>query len=214
MLTKVWGGWAAAAAKLALISAVASLGVTVEARAGDDGQAPLWQGLTSVVGIGKSDGPDIDYREHGKLVLPPKMELPPPSSGPRTSAAWPTDQDVQKAKKLKALKDTPAPRNYGKISNVELGKAGQVVTMSATAGAGPGGAACLKDGVAVTCPEQPVKADNKPSRQLEWNPLTWVGIQKKADIVLGPEPDRDFLTDPPPGFRSPVEGVGVKVQNN
>jgi len=214
MLTKVWGGWAAAATRLALVSAVAALGVTVEARAADDGEAPLWRGITSVVGIGKPDDPDIEYREHGKLVLPPKMELPAPGAGGQPTAAWPTDQDVLRTKKLKALKDAPAPKISGKITDVAIGKPGQVVTMSATAGAGPGGGACLKDGVAVTCPDQPAKGGDQPKRQLEWNPLTWVGIQKKADIVLGPEPDRDFLTDPPPGLRAPVEGVGAKVQQN
>jgi hypothetical protein len=214
MLTKVWGGWAAAGARLALVSAVAALGVTVEARAADDGQAPLWQGLGSVVGIGKPDDPVIDYREHSKLVLPPKMELPPPGAGGVTSAAWPIDQNVQRAKKLKALKDAPAARYVGKISTDPITQSGAVVTTSATAGAGAGGATCLKDGVAVTCPNQPAKTDDKPSRQIEWNPLTWVGLQKKADIVLGPEPERDFLTDPPPGLRTPAEGVGAKIQNN
>jgi len=213
MLTKVWG---VSAARLALVSALAVFGAAGEARAGDDGEAPLWQGITSVVGIGKPDDPDIEYREHGKLVLPPKVELPPPGANARATAEWPTDQDVQRAKKLKALKDTPAPKAYGKVSDPPLGKPGVpvTVTMSATAGYGPGGAACLKDGVAIACPDQPAKGADKTSRPIEWNPLTWVGLQKKADIVLGPEPERDFLTDPPPGFRAPAEGVGAKVQNN
>jgi hypothetical protein len=214
MVTKVCGVWARAVTRLALVSAVATLGVSVEARAADDGQAPLWQGLGTVVGIGKPEDPAIDYRERSKLVLPPKNDLPPPGAGGRTSAAWPTDQDVLKAKKIKALKEAPAPRMYGKVSTVDLGKPGQVVTMSATAGAGPGGGACLKDGVTVPCPQQAGVPEDHPSRQLDWNPLVWVGIQQKKDIVLGPEPQRDFLTDPPPGFRSPAEGVGASVHND
>jgi len=31
--------------------------------------------------------------------------------------------------------------------------------------------------------------------------------------VLGPEPARESLTDPPPGFREPAEGAGVKIEN-
>jgi len=214
MLTKVWGA-SAAAARLSLVAAVAVLGVTVEARALDDGQAPIWQGLGSIVGFGKADDAEIDYREHGKLVLPPKMELPAPAANGKTSADWPTDQDVQRAKKLKALKDAPAIRYNGKVSSVPFDQPGTTVTMGATAGAGPGGGACLKDGVAVTCPDTPGKTSDKHSGPpLEWNPLTWVGLQKKADIVLGPEPGRDFLTDPPSGYRQPVEGVGAKVQPN
>jgi hypothetical protein len=215
MLTKVSGGWAAAAMRLFILSAVAVSGVSVEARAADDGQAPLWEGLSSVVGIGKPDEPNIDYRERSKLVLPPKIDLPPPGVAGRASAAWPTDQEIQKARKLKALRDAPAPRNIGKVSTVDLGRPGQVVTMSATAGYGPGGGACLKDGFAVACPTQPIKGvEDHPSRQLEWNPLVWVGVQQKKEIVLGPEPDRDFLTDPPQGLRTPAEGVGAKIKNN
>jgi len=32
--------------------------------------------------------------------------------------------------------------------------------------------------------------------------------------VLGPEPERTSLTDPPPGYREPAEGAGVKVDSN
>jgi hypothetical protein len=35
------------------------------------------------------------------------------------------------------------------------------------------------------------------------NPLNWVGMGKSA-APLGPEPDREWLTDPPKGFRAPV----------
>ena len=37
-------------------------------------------------------------------------------------------------------------------------------------------------------------------------------MQKKPATVLGPEPDRDWLTDPPKGYREPAEGAGVKVE--
>jgi hypothetical protein len=38
-------------------------------------------------------------------------------------------------------------------------------------------------------------------------------LQKKDAIVLGPEPDRAELTDPPKGLRAPVEGPGAKIEN-
>ena len=56
------------------------------------------------------------------------------------------------------------------------------------------------------CPE-------KPAAGGDWNPLTWVGLQKKAPTTLGPEPERESLIDPPKGYRAPAEGVGVKVPN-
>ena len=35
------------------------------------------------------------------------------------------------------------------------------------------------------------------------NPFNWVGMGKSTE-PLGPEPDREWLTDPPKGFRAPV----------
>jgi hypothetical protein len=48
---------------------------------------------------------------------------------------------------------------------------------------------------------------------MNWNPLTWVGLEQKPATVLGEEPEREDLTDPPKGYRAPAEGVGVKVKN-
>ena len=85
--------------------------------------------------------------------------------------------------------------------------------VSATAGNGPGGSACLQNGKPIPCPDSGKKTES-PGWVANWNPLTWVGIQKKPQAVLGPEPGRDSLTDPPKGFREPVEGVGAKVDVN
>ena len=82
---------------------------------------------------------------------------------------------------------------------------GDVVTMSATAGQGPGQRPC-NSGPGVAC-------QTRPAPSINWNPLTWVGLQKKPQTVLGPEPDRDWLTDPPKGYRDPAEGVGARLDN-
>jgi hypothetical protein len=200
---------------LAVAPALFVFGLNFQARAADDGEAPIWTGLGSVVGLTKSDsdGKSIEYREHGKLVVPPKMDLPKPGVG-HTAASWPTDQEVQRAKKFKELEDGPSTLPSGR-KTTPIVQAGATVTMSPTAGVGPSGAGCLNNGQLVPCPD----AGSKPKSQGEspsiyWNPLTWVGLQKKPDTVLGPEPERDSLTDPPTGYRAPVEGVGAKVQNN
>ena len=84
---------------------------TTSARAGDDGAAPLWVGIGSIVGpfvgLNKDAPPPIDYREHGKLVVPPKMDLPPPAAPPSAAAGdWPVDQEIvrKKAEKEDAKK--------------------------------------------------------------------------------------------------------------
>ena len=60
--------------------AVVALGLSAaclvdsHAWAGDDGQAPLWQGIGSIFGpaigfgFGGDKPPPIDYHEHGKIV--------------------------------------------------------------------------------------------------------------------------------------------------
>ena len=38
------------------------------------------------------------------------------------------------------------------------------------------------------------------------NPMSWVGMGKS--VPLGPEPDREWLTDPPKGYRAPIGATG------
>ena len=45
------------------------------------------------------------------------------------------------------------------------------------------------------------------------NPLKWVGMGEVGRGALGPEPDREWLTDPPKGFRAPVEPVTGSAKN-
>ncbi len=176
------------------------------ARAGDDGEAPLWVGIYSMFGLGGGDDQaPIEYRDHGKLVLPPKVELPPPAASPiQGNAAWPVDPDVQRRKKEKEEKSKYVFIPPG-MRKEPLTNQGTVVTVSATAGQGPSGRAC-DNGPGDAC-----RTSTPPS--INWNPLTWVGLQKKPQTVLGPEPDRDWLTDPPKGYRDPAEGVGARLDN-
>jgi hypothetical protein len=186
------------------------------ARAGDDGAAPIWVGLYSLVqplvsiGDDKEEAPSIDYRDHGRLVVPPKIELPPPASSPAASnPAWPVDNEKQKKKRAKAEAaqakiEHPAghpvpPRPEGN---------GSVTINADVEGVGPAKPKCQRtEAPGDTCTQT---ASNSA---FSWNPLTWVGAQKKGPTTLGPEPDRDWLTDPPKGYRAPVEGVGAKLDN-
>lgn len=176
------------------------------ARAGDDGAAPLWVGIGSIFGLSGGDVQDpIEYRDRARLVVPPKVELPPPAVSPTLgNAAWPVDPDVQKRKKEKAEKQhyvfVPIPMRTPAVSGPH-----SVVTEAATAGQPPGQRPCVK-GPGESCATH-------PSPSINWNPLTWVGLEKKPQTVLGPEPDRDWLTDPPKGYREPAEGEGVRMDN-
>src|SRR5579871_1729861 len=80
-------------------------------RAGDD-EAPkgMFDGVLS--GIGVRSGPPIDYRERSPLVVPPKLDLPPPEDAAvqKKGADWPVDAAVkprQLQEAAKRKKSTP-----------------------------------------------------------------------------------------------------------
>ena len=180
------------------------------ARAGDDGAAPLWVGIGSIFGMKNNDNQAlIHYRERGRIVLPPKMDLPPPKTASANSD-WPADQEVVRARALRADRNLPSPYRSANMRRPSSLNATGAAMVSATSGAGPGGGACLKDGHVTPCPDAGAAAP--AGKEMNLNPLSWIGLQKKPMTVLGPEPPREFLTDPPKGFREPVEGVGAKVQ--
>jgi hypothetical protein len=197
-----------AGARLALASLCSGLAV-FPAHAGDDGAAPIWMGLGTVIGIVKGENDvSIDYRDRGRLVLPPKLVLPPPgATAVQANPAWPIDPDVQKEKKAKLEEKKPVAIHHGRYTTPLVPPTG-VVTMSATAGEGAPPAPCANpDPKTGACPQ-------KPGAKWNYNPLTWIGLEKKPAVVLGPEPDREALTDPPKGYRAPVEGVGALADGN
>jgi len=180
------------------------------ALAGDDGDAPIWVSIGSVFGWSKNDNDVIiDYRDQPRLVVPQKMDLPPPAAPAFANATdWPHDPDIARVKREEAEKKIrrpmlmdPSQRAANKFPPTE----NAVVTTNYTAGMGPPD----------RCRAAPGQScDDHPGPTINWNPLTWVGLQKKPVTVLGPEPVRQSLTDPPPGYRAPVEGPGVKVDSN
>jgi hypothetical protein len=181
--------------------AVAALGLSAaclvgsSAWAGDDGSAPLWQGIGSifgpVMGFGGEKPPPIDYREHGKLVVPPNKELPPPGSSATADPAWPVNQEIVRRKALKEEgKNTIAGVGDARLRYTHPFPANEPVTVRSV----------TPDGQSVKC-EGSCQSGSSVLGNL--NPLNWVGMGKSA-APLGPEPDREWLTDPPKGFRAPV----------
>ena len=181
---------------LAAGALVLAAAVTGPARAGDDGQQPIWSGLGGIVGFtdtGKVDEP-IDYGERGRLVLPPKMDqLPPPATGVQRTADWPQDPDVVRVQKKREAALHYETRNpatdkahgYGRPISPDLLRSDH---------AEPG----IDSAHNSNCAK-----GNK--RNCNWVPpdiLEKLGLKKSDDAVIaGEEPDRDWLTDPPKGYR-------------
>jgi hypothetical protein len=200
-------GLRSAVALLALTSA--SL-VSSPSRAGDDGDAPLWKGVSGIFapilgpavgfGFGGEKPPPIDYREHGKLVLPPNTDLPPPGSSATADPSWPVNQEILRKKALK---------EDGKKSIAGVGDARLRYTHGFPANEPVTVRSVNPDGQTVKCEGS---CGSSPSVLGNLNPLNWVGMGK-SNAALGPEPDREWLTDPPKGFRAPVEPVQGSSKN-
>jgi hypothetical protein len=165
--------------------------------AGDDGQEPLWQGLGSIVapvigfGFGGDKPPPIDYHEHGKIVVPPKIELPPPGSAASADPDWPVNQEILRKK---------AQKEEGKKAIAGVGDARLRYTHPFPANEPVTVRAVDPEGNTVKCTGS---CGSTSSTLSNLNPFNWVGMGKSTE-PLGPEPDREWLTDPPKGFRAPV----------
>lgn len=180
-------------ALIALATVAVCLGAG-PARAGDDGAAPLWEGIGSIfgplVGLGNDEKDPIDYREHGKIVVPKSLDLPPPAAPAAAVSGWPVNQEAQR----KALAKKQEKDKIAGVGDARLRYTHPFPNAPVTVGAAdqPGPAA---DQATAEKPASTSMLGNL-------NPLGWVGIGKSKP--LGPEPDREWLTDPPTGYRAPA----------
>src|ERR1700753_4269345 len=96
--------------------------------------------LMSGLGGTNMDSHGIDYRERSPLVVPPKLDLPPPvkESAEVNVPNWPKDADVARrkaAKKARAKEDKDPLKAAQILSPSELAK-GKTATTSASGGTG------------------------------------------------------------------------------
>src|SRR5215475_14205362 len=130
------------------------------ARAGDDDdddktfEEKIIEGVMRGLGGTNMDNTGIDYRERSPLVVPPKLDLPPPQDQPREAKApnWPKDPDEARRKAAIAArkKDNKDPMYQSRIlSPDELNKgrtastSGTVTPDSVVPGGEPGQTAVL-----------------------------------------------------------------------
>src|ERR1700755_3596343 len=99
------GGWMMRSSPRALRLSAVVLGVgmlmVVAARAGDDDEddktfeEKVIENVMKGIGATNLHNSHIDFRERSPLVVPPKIDLPPPTSASTEKAApnWPKDPD-------------------------------------------------------------------------------------------------------------------------
>jgi hypothetical protein len=194
---------------LKLSAAALGIGLVMSAgpvRAGDDGdddddmtfEEKLIDNLMSGIGGRSMEKKGIEYRERSPLVVPPKLDLPPPASADAKNAPnWPKDPDEKRRKEAIAQrkkggnKATEYLQNARPLSPAEL---------DAHKTAGPD--------KTVNDPVQPGSNINHPvmsPAELGYTGglFKMFGGSKGEAKQFTSEPPRQSLTEPPPGYQTP-----------
>ncbi|MGP0058078.1 MAG: hypothetical protein ACLPID_02140 [Beijerinckiaceae bacterium] len=169
----------AAGAALAL---AAGLGGAGPALAADDGGP-----FSSVLNLfgAPTNKPDetINYQPRPPLVVPPKTDLPQPQAKAAHGADWPNDPDVAARHRAAADSRRPAPQ----VNLAPPPGSPESVLVRMKDECGVGNKTCI-------APEDSF-----------WDKIkdTFSGGVKEV-VLNGAEPNRDYLVDPPPGYRRPL----------
>jgi hypothetical protein len=196
------------------IGLVMTVGV---ARAQDDEdddktfEEKIIEGIMAGIGGTNMDNRGIDYRERSPLVVPPKMDLPPPAGTTAEVKApnWPKDPDEARRKAAIAArkKAKPDPMEASRILTPSELNAAKTTTHTPAA---PGDSSLPGDPGA--------NAILSPS-QLGFTGFTNIFGGNTAETApFKGEPTRDSLVQPPPGYQTPspnfAYGTGPKESLN
>jgi hypothetical protein len=236
--------------RFAVVPLVLPLGLGVglaltagSARAGDNDNDSrtfserIVDGFYSTIRGTSMDNRGIDYRERSPLVVPPKLDLPPPSASTDDAkvANWPKDPDERQRKAVIAAKKKNAPPT-------------RVQTQAAptTVAAAPANPA-RPINIAPPPEDPPIPGTTRPSYANDANgtartdpvydqpgdlfkggasAITSSSIgdalglsslfgSKKSDAVAAPgtEPSREALTQPPIGYQTPSPNYPYAVES-
>ncbi len=182
------------------MAVLAALGGALAASAGPawafDDRPSTFSPLMSFLGVGSdstSDKEDIDFRERPALVVPKGADLPAPRPGAAGRVAnWPKDPAVVRRRAEAAHAGAPQESDLNKNPTLARGELARGRTDE------PGVAVSLCDTYVNGIPDcSPTSMDK----------ITQVFANKteRDVVVVGKEPDRKYLTEPPRGYRRPTE---------
>jgi hypothetical protein len=208
----------------ALRLAVVALGIGLvmtagAARAADDDdedgktfEEKIIEGIMAGIGGTNMENRGIDYRERSPLVVPPKLDLPPPAAAAEVKAPnWPKDPDDARRKAAIASrkKENKDPREAARVlMPSELNQRGAKASSTADSdsltqpGGNPGSNAILS-----------------PSQLGYSGGFSGLfGGSKTETAPFKGEPTRESLTQPPGGYQTPspnfAYGTGPKESLN
>jgi hypothetical protein len=149
--------------------------------------------MENVFGGGKND---IEYRQRPPLVVPPASTLPRPQEEPAMrGAAWPNDPDVERRRaenqnaRLPATQREKWQENQRPLLSQEEIRRGRL----------PGQAAGGKEFAGSRTFDEnigPIRIGRDLAARRD--------EQATANLIYGSEPERQYLYEPPPGYRRPA----------
>ena len=176
------------------------------ARAEDDEdektfEEKIIEGIMKGVGATNMDNSGIDYRERSPLVVPPKLDLPPPATTASEVKApnWPKDPDEARRKALieARKKENKDPREAARILTPhELN--------AAKSAPGTSGGTRDSDSMAPGNASATVLSPKELGFEGRFSSL--FGGNKSESKEFKGEPPREVLTQPPPGYQTPSPG--------
>jgi hypothetical protein len=194
---------------LKLSAAALGIGLVMSAgpvRAGDDGdddddmtfEEKLIDNLMSGIGGKSMEKKGIEYRERSPLVVPPKLDLPPPATADAKDAPnWPKDPDEKRRKEAIAARKKAGNKQAEYLQNARPLSPAE---LDAHRTAGPD--------KTVNDPAQPGSNANHPT--MSPAELGYTGglfkmfsNNKDESKQFTSEPPRQSLTEPPPGYQTP-----------
>lgn len=165
----------------------------------NDGEGPTeLQKLLGAAGILDLPKDPIDYQERSPLVVPPSATLPPPQNVgdvSKLNPEWPVDPD------WKRQHDAP--------------KQSKITPEEARGNFQPWGSTVKVEDMSRVNPARPDKKkasggyetagemEKNGAERLSPSQLGFRGWGKKDSVSFTGEPDRQVLTEPPPGYRTP-----------
>lgn len=187
----------ARALRLTAVAVGIGLVMTVSAaRAGSDDEdnrsfsEKIVDSIKSGFSTTNMDSKGIDYRERSPLVVPPRIDLPPPAAAAAEVNApnWPKDPDEKRRKAALAARKKSVANSSHELTPAEA----EAAKASATAS------------------EQP-----QPQQSFTEKMSSYFGGPAKPEVGrFKGEPTRETLTQPPPGYQIPspnyAYGIGQK----
>jgi hypothetical protein len=179
------------AAAVAALLTLAAFSSAAPARAQED--TNMFNSVLGFVGMQFDKEQDsIDYRARAPIVVPPRTDLPPPKEAVG-DPAWPKDPDVVEERRKAMDSRRPAPQ-------ITPNRRVEMTQTELQQGKGP----MPTDGPPDECQ---AGAGTPICLYAPWKALKSMVTGFHSDTVQpGPEPERRYLTEPPPGYRK-VTGV-------